>query len=90
MGSSVSALPQPQGGNWPVLLHADIALTWLARSPGATVQKCALPLFLPNQQRKQTNNILILRILADSLKWQGLLLYNACQKYHKKRKHSVC
>lgn len=32
MGYSVSALPQQQGGNWPVLLHADIFF-----SPGVPV-----------------------------------------------------
>lgn len=50
MGSSVSAFPQPQGGNWPVLLHADIALAW---SPGGTVEKCALPPF-PFQSAART------------------------------------
>lgn len=40
-----------------MLFHADIPLTW---SPGGSVQKCALPLFLSNQERERTNNIIII------------------------------
>lgn len=60
MGSSVSAVPQAQGGNWPVLSHADILSHLLTR---ARVQSCALPLFFPISSARDGQQSSSFRIL---------------------------